>query len=206
MQELLEEVSGKLQEKSSLNIYKSEETVFYDTIKDNGQDKLLEITIKEQKLAKLGATNYTVKTPNGSSVSVLKRAELSSKEIDLINSTFQASYPLAVYLSSATNKYNCHSYAWYKQSTNYIYWMNSPKTYVSDGSYKYVGTKPTAKSQKVVYKSQNGAADYWHHSGVVTQKSPVKITSKWGQGPLMNHLSHYCPYFNDANVLSYYKR
>lgn len=34
--------------------------------------------------------------------------------------------------------YNCHSYAWYKQSPYNRYWMQDPTPYTKDGSYSRV--------------------------------------------------------------------
>lgn len=83
--------------------------------------------------------------------------------------------------------------------------MNSPKTYVSDGSYKYVGGNPTAENQIVVYKDQAVPKDAWIHSGV-TLNDKGGITSKWGQAPLMKHNIGYDPYTGQYNVVHFYKK
>ncbi len=41
-----------------------------------------------------------------------------------------------IYVSGATGKYNCHSYAWHDQNpaTN-LFWMGTPSLYITDLSY-----------------------------------------------------------------------
>lgn len=143
-------------------------------------------------------TTTTVSTPNGSKVTVIIRSvELTAAEKTAKDNYFKTAYPNAVYLSTSTNKYNCHSYAWYSQSTSNKYWMNDPSKYITDGSYKSL-TWPTSNGQKVVY----GA---YEHSAVVVSygSSIVTVKSKWGPGPLMQHNVNYSPY---VGTPKYYKR
>lgn len=95
-------------------------------------------------------TSATVKTPKGTSVSVIKRTYSATESSEAYNYTVK-NYPNATIISGATTNYNCHSYAWYSQSTSNKYWMNNPGAYMSDGSYTQVGTKPSATGQKVCY-------------------------------------------------------
>lgn len=75
---------------------------------------------------------------------------------------------------------------------------------MSDGSYKKVGTKPTATGQKVCY-TQYPLNNPFIHSGVVYSISgnTIKLTSKWGAGPLVRHNVSYSPY---GGTPIYYKR
>ena len=62
----------------------------------------------------------TVKTPKGTSVSVMIRTpDFSSGEITVINASTALAYPQAELQRNPTVKYNCHSYAWYSQSTSH---------------------------------------------------------------------------------------
>ena len=61
--------------------------------------------------------------------------ELSSLAIAIAKAQDAASYPEAIYLSPATVKYNCHSYAWYWPAVGNLYWINDPSPYWEDGSY-----------------------------------------------------------------------
>lgn len=104
-------------------------------------------------------------------------------------------YPAAWWYATSTLKYNCHSYAWYQQSTSNRYWIAYPTGYMTDGSYSFKGDWPTGWSvgRKVFY---NTPGDY--HSGVAAWywdgANIIGVTSKWGSGPLMNHPYNYCPY------------
>lgn len=53
-----------------------------------------------------------------------------------LNNMFDAGYPYATRLYSATPVYNCHSYAWHSQKTSENkYWINNPANYYVNGSY-----------------------------------------------------------------------
>ena len=76
----------------------------------------------------------SVKTPKNSSVTAFNvQQDMTQSEKDSYKKQVATSYPRAVYLGSATAKYNCHSYAWY--TTTGQYWINNPSTYMTDGSY-----------------------------------------------------------------------
>lgn len=163
-------------------------------------DEIDKINQVAEAIAPIGKndTTTTVSTPNGSKVTVIIRStELTAAEKAAKNNFFQTAYPNAIYLSTSTNKYNCHSYAWYSQSTSNKYWMNDPSKYITDGSYKSL-TWPTANGQKVVY-------GFYEHSAVVVSygSSIVTVKSKWGAGPLMQHNINYSPY---NGLPKYYKR
>ena len=67
--------------------------------------------------------------------------EHTSARASEYNSYYDYYYPNATRLSTATLKYNCHSYAWYSQDveTN-DYWMNNPSNFYLDYSYCTVST------------------------------------------------------------------
>lgn len=86
-------------------------------------------------------------------------------------------YTYSSYVSPASLKYNCHSYAFYSQSTSNPYWMNGPSVdkYMTDGSYYQLST-PTSNDRV-----------HWHngdHSGVIVgvgqQAGNVTVISKYG--------------------------
>ncbi|MDO5124653.1 MAG: hypothetical protein Q4D44_08340 [Eubacteriales bacterium] len=135
------------------------------------------------------ATIY-VQTPNGSNVQVFQYTELSQSEINRLNALARATYPQAQYVSTATQKYNCHSFAWYKSNTSNTYWMNDPSLYMSDGS--YTSTSYISSASKVHYPSDKHSANVYDATGNSISNALVK--SKWGAGPLMIHKVHYCPY------------
>jgi hypothetical protein len=144
--------------------------------------------------------NGTVTTPKGSSVSVIVRTyELSQAEIDSINAQIGTSYPNASRERNASRKYNCHSYAWYSQSTSNDRWMNSPgdDKYWTDGS--YIADRYDAPDYRVSYASDD-------HSAIVAYSptGPYLYRSKWGTAGLYRHVPGYDPY--NADTLNRYKR
>ena len=114
----------------------------------------------------------------------------------------QEAYPGITLVASASKKYNCHSYAWYSQTTSNPYWMNDPSAYMRDGSYKAGGYK---KNNKIYYATLGN-----EHSGVVDQvkvgMAGCYVTSKWGQYGLIRHFYNYCPYYTSSTQISLWER
>jgi hypothetical protein len=137
-----------------------------------------------------------VYTPNGSSVSTyVHTTELTIAEINTRIAWDQQNFPNAVILRNPTQKYNCHSYAWYSQSTSNIMWINHPgdDTYWLDGSY-YDGYFPVY-GYKISYTNGD-------HSGIMDYNGYV--ISKWGDHCLMKHYFTQCPY--PSLIVHYYTR
>lgn len=134
-------------------------------------------------------TSPIVYTPNGTAVYVASLPEIEQDDIDNINYSYISAYPQAQYVSTATRKYNCHSYAWYWSSPSNIYWMDNPWAYMHDGSYTSVSTPSTA--HKAFYSS-NHSANIYDATG--NSFSNTYVISKWGTAPLMIHKITYGPY------------
>lgn len=204
---LAEEAAKKVEAKENSDVYSAYEYTIYDVAEGTATIEMLgeyEIASKCETDSVYGNDTYTtVKTPKGSKVSVIKRTFNATEAASAYNYTVQY-YPKAKIVAGATTGYNCHSYAWYKQSTSNPYWMNNPGKYMTDGSYKKVGTKPTAKKQKVCYIQYPLTTPYVH-SGIVysISGSTIKIKSKWGAGPLVIHNVNYSPY---SGTPTYYKK
>lgn len=204
---LADMIEKNLQEKQQTELFQENLTTFYEIAQQNGVAEsinLEECNINQYEDVTASSTTY-VKTPNGTKVTVLVNSYNGSAWAEAVDAQYEQMYPAATKLRASDNRYNCHSYAWYSTATSNKYWMNNPKAYVTDGSYKYVGEAPTAKSQKVVYKYQCGVTDKWIHSGIAVNTTG-KIKSKWGQAPLMKHALAYCPYYGQYNVVHYYKK
>lgn len=156
------------------------------------------------------ASSY-IYTPNYSPVYYVQYGEqLSSQDKQNYRNYVYQNYSNCSILAEATTNYNCHSYAWYITSFNtsrypdpLTVWIPDPSPFMSDGSYTYVGSNPTANGQKVYYPYSGN-----EHSGVVTNYSTKEITSKWGPGPLVRHNVYNCPYFVIPMVdqIVYYRR
>jgi hypothetical protein len=145
--------------------------------------------------------NSTVRTPNGTQVPVIVMTyEHSQTKINQLNNYVARNYPKATRETNASRKYNCHSYAWYSQSTSNNKWMPSPSddAYWTDGSYRLWHPPLVAK-----YNTRWGYND-GDHSGFKPENSGSWIHSKWGQLPRMHHNWQYSPY-DDSDVDLYYR-
>ena len=141
---------------------------------------------------------YSISTFFGKSLRVLTLDEMSNTEIINCTNLAVTNYPNAIVRGSATKKYNCHSYAWYRQSLNNSIWLNS----IYDGSLQlskywtndlYVSC-PQESAEKVFYANGD-------HSAIVLPNG--NYLSKWGAWPLMEHAPTDCPY--ESTGMQYYK-
>ncbi len=139
----------------------------------------------------------TVTTPNGSKVSVtiITDADFTTAQKNQAMKWENSTYPNATRLRNPTNRYNCHSYAWYSQSSTNNVWMDYPQAYMSDGSYSNATNWSARVNARIFYP---GATIYDSHSGIVTKASSTWstsiVTSKWGEKSLMSHVATDCPY------------
>lgn len=205
--QLADTAEDKVSAKEMSSIYSAYTYSFYEmaqqleTIENFGQIENETVNVESSKATR--DTTTTVKTPNGSSVEVIQRTYRASESLSAYKYTVE-NYPNVEIVSNATTNYNCHSYAWYSQSTSNVYWMENPGLYMTDGSYTKVGTTPTATGQKVCY-TQYPLVNPYVHSGIVysISGSTIKLKSKWGSGPLVIHNVSYSPYGGTA---FYYER
>lgn len=145
------------------------------------------------------STSYhTIRTFFGNSLHGITYDEMGNTEIINCTNLAVTNYPNAILRGSATRKYNCHSYAWHKQSLQNTTWLNS----VYNGSLQlskywtddlYVSC-PEESAEKVFYANGD-------HSAIVL--SNENYLSKWGAWPLMEHAPTDCPYYSSS--LQYYK-
>lgn len=103
-------------------------------------------------------------------------------------------------ISDPAVKYNCHSYAWYQQSTSNSYWIDYADSFVASRTKKAIND--VVSGNKIVYfSSSNGTHQGITHSGVVigiTESNYNRyftIRSKWGMSGLYEHSLTNCPYF-----------
>ena len=148
-----------------------------------------------------------VQTPNGTNVSVSVRKDEDLSWVESTNNEGDALVPSATRVGDASPKYNCHSYAWYMQSTENPYWMNDPSAYYIDGSYMEV-SEPSV-GDRICYFKSNGKND---HSGIVISISDneIRIRSKWGSYGLYEHSIYDCIYTSSyggsADIVKFYHR
>ena len=142
----------------------------------------------------------TIQTPNGTDVTALygltytyhgfTEEEAYEAFHDMLDG-----YPSAVPIrdvSYQTDSYNCHSYAWHRQTAQNPYWIDDPTAYMTDGSYT---SSTVAVNAKVCWKSSNGSPV---HSGIIystpSGSTPSVVTSKWDCFGLVRHNINDCPY------------
>lgn len=134
---LSEIVADKCEQKlQNTDVYGTATSTFYTVLDKTCEDFSIKSQLCNNSTVGIQATSTYVYTPKGSKVTVLIRGEeLTPAEIAENNAKVAQSYHDAIRLGSSTTNYNCHSYAWYKQSTSNKYWMNNPAAYYNDGSY-----------------------------------------------------------------------
>ena len=141
-----------------------------------------------------------VYTPNNTAVQVIVNTTepLTADQINQYNSEGDSTYPNAIRCGSSTGKYNCHSYAWYYQSTSNNCWMNDPSAYWED--YSYLSTNNPQSGNKMIYTYYGNP----EHSAVIDSRLSgpsqmyfmdlVYVFSKWGPNGLYYHRGNDCPY------------
>lgn len=204
LEELGEIAEEKYNDKRENEMYNSFEASLYENMYENDTlDSIDAEVVMSEDESGLCSRNIILHTAKGTPVSAIMMDEpLSKEQIKLINKQYKKAYPKATYVSSATGRYNCHSYAWYKSSSNNSVWINFPKAFITEA--KTVKKSKVKSGNKAVWI--NAAANaYYIHSGVVysVKNGNVTIQSKWGKAPLMRHAQDYSPY--GKTTVKYYK-
>ena len=149
-------------------------------------------------------TSHTVKSLKGVNVSVIHYlSDLSTSQKKQENTEYSSAYPQATILGSATNQYNCASYAMINRSTSNIYWLNNLSP--SAAGYTRLGSSLTnATPGGIIYYSRTDSLG--SHVGVVhsTSGGTIIVRSKMGMGPLAQHQIQMCPYYLDNTGLIFY--
>ena len=127
-------------------------------------------------------------------------ADIPSSYKTTLNNTYYDIYGISP-IGQPTVKYNCHSYAWYSQSTSNTYWINDISLYLRTTS--TVNRMNTSVGDKVVYyNSSNNTYSNPSHSAVITSYTNISssqrnftLKSKWGMCGLYSHSLTNCPYY-----------
>jgi len=128
-------------------------------------------------------------------------------DVDDVNLYYVNKHPSAFLIDNGTAAYNCHSYAWYNQSTSNNIWIdynqystNDVRLFMTDGS--YIQKSGPAPGRIAVYK--NSAGEPTHSARVVYQNqfnNLIYVTSKWHAYGLFYHELTDCEYYdNDTNI------
>lgn len=133
-----------------------------------------------------------VKTVNNRDVEVaFADRELTSEKIAEINTNSDRIGGERLY--SATSRFNCHSYAWYKYSTDNPYWISKITEFIKDGACTRIANDAAQPKDIIVYYDINHTLV---HSGVIESVSStgaLTICSKWGQAGVYRHAVEQVP-------------
>ena len=113
-----------------------------------------------------------------------------------IASDYLDEFPTASRVASPSPKYNCHSYAWWTQSTSNRYWIDNPHPFTVDGIYEEVSYR---NAEIITYETSGG--QFVHsacYDGVVG--GTVYVTSKWDECCVFRHAIDDCPYDASTDV------
>ncbi len=149
--------------------------------------------------------NVDIYTPNGKTVQAYEIVdEFPNWFIEQENNWYNNIYSNAIYISSTTLSYNCHSYAWYKQSSSNSYWIDYPEMYYSVNDQSFYEVNTPRIGDIICYYNIDGEN---LHSGIVVDYDPtieinnicenanqVTVISKWGYAGLYEHKGDECPY------------
>lgn len=142
-----------------------------------------------------------VYTPCGKVVSVSRRAE-DTNAVSYANSYFSqghSMFPLddngdGVEDNPGTNLYNCHSYAWYSQSSSNPFWMENPSAYMDGDCYKKTTLSKLMAGDRVYWNDSNLGT----HSAIVyyVGSDTVYVVSKFGASKVFLHAINDHAYAN----------
>lgn len=148
-----------------------------------------------------------IATPCGLIVDVLYLDEMTAEEISNLNNLFTQRFPNATKIGTATQTYNCHSYAWNMVEGGPTCWINASSTDDIDnddnlakywaGNCAYMEVSESSANKIYYYNSD--------HSAIFKLGDRSKYVSKWGRGPLMEHAPGYGPYIDMVNRRYYLK-
>jgi hypothetical protein len=155
-------------------------------------------------LAMAGIGHAQPVTPRGTAVTDYSYpTEFSAWYIAFVDSVVCKDYENATFISSSSNTYNCHGYAWHMTEGGSAVWIGSATetaedVYWTDGSYCEVSSD--AQAEKVNFPDPGSSGG--NHSAITTSTSGT-YESKWGFGPVMSATLANDPY--SATVKFYTK-
>ena len=149
---------------------------------------------------------YYVLTPKGTKVKVTKNNTVpTAQDIADFNKLLNQ-YSGTRILGTYTFKYNCHSYAFYQQSTLNTYVMSDPSAYITDGSYKKRNDNSVTKGDIIVITYNKKIS----HSEVnlynATHINIAIVKGKWGPGYLVEYNHQNSPFWSSGCTRAAYYR
>lgn len=128
-------------------------------------DVALEIDLLDYFIA-TRTLSHEFDTVNGSPVYLYTTSKnLTQSQINKVNNSIDALYSEDARLATASALYNCHSYAWYSQSSTNPYWIEYADYFTIDPHYELLTTGTAKVGDIVVYRNNNGKIT---HSAIIT--------------------------------------
>lgn len=119
--------------------------------------------------------------------------DYTADEKNAIITQMKASYPKITILDEPTSAYNCHSYAWYSNTSSNPYWINDVGLFANDVHSTQIGTTANAiVGDIIVYLGTSNAI---LHSAIIVEINGDQVicNSKWGPSVLCKHEYNYIP-------------
>lgn len=139
----------------------------------------------------------TVYTLWGTPVEGMLFSELTSNEINSLDTYYRNTFPNAIFLKSSSKTYNCHSYAWNMTDGGKTCWINHSLSNdaTANSNLKKYWSDPIGYNETT---EVNATRIHYYLSDHSAIKSSVAgyYESKWGMAPLMRHAPEYGPYSN----------
>ncbi len=164
---------------------------------------LLDIYDSETMSTRGTVTGGLMKTPGGLYVGyqLMSCSDQHPDEPDLhtsYDSWLVTTYGVTL-VSPGDCSYNCHSYAWYNQSTNNDRWINDPSPYMQDGSCTKVMSGTMGNSCSFVVPGDIVVYGGLSHSAIVIGSpngepfTSRMLISKWGPSGVFMHRASQVP-------------
>ncbi len=161
---------------------------------------------------------YAPVTMHGASVVVIFRDETHAAELHAAADQEMVNTYGVTKIAPGSCRYNCHSYAWYSQSTSNYYWINDPSPIMQVGTPNLIyrgglGTAANSTSIRygdvIFYGVEGGNVGAMHSaiyvSTAYTSGVPIasqKCRSKWGEYGVFEHTMANVPAGYDINHIS----
>lgn len=151
--------------------------------------------------ASISSTTITV---NSKTVSGYKWVSggYTTSDISTMDKYIATYYPSYTKVSSASSKYNCHSYAWYSTATSNIYWIDDPSPVYDNTSYWKLWVIPMRNWQA------GDRITFWNNSSLLHSailNSSTTCTSKLGHyGVYKTTISEMESFYNTTTKTSVY--
>ena len=182
------------------------------------------LAISLHLLALPGLRDQTITLQCGAQVSFVDHSQDPEISWMYYDAQIASAYPNAVLFGHATNRYNCHSFAFYAQQPayrNYEIYGEEIEDILSAYFTEVSFTDVVPGDRILYYSCPSGTAggDYLEHSGIVSKKisgsssysgnltglDKVFVNSKWGKYGLYRHVGNYCTYADQQGSLAIQK-